>query len=316
MTQTKYLLATAALIALIGGGVASTALNAAPATRPSTAAPKPADGTDAPLEPMRLPKGTRVLKDLAYVANPSPNQHLDLYLPEVLPEKPMPVIVFFHGGAWHKGTKDRPSAAVKFVPKGYAVASVEYRFTQEAPFPAQIHDAKAAVRYLRAHAGEYHFDTSHFASWGTSAGGHLAALLGTSNDNKDLEGDLGNAGFSSSIQAVVDCYGPADLSKHMINPSLNALLGGTPEEKPDVARQASPLTFVSKSSPPFLILHGDADPVVPVDQSKAFAAALKTAGADVTLMLVPGGGHGGDQFKLPEYPKAIEAFLERTMKGK
>lgn len=280
------------------------------------APPEPGEPASPTTEPMRLPKGVRAIREIAYVERGSQAQRLDLYLPEKSPDKPMPLIVYFHGGAWHKGTKDRPSAQVKFVPRGYAVASVEYRFSQEAVFPAQIYDAKAAVRYLRAHAAEYHLDPARVAVWGTSAGGHLAALLGTSGGVKELEGDLGNASQSSAVQAVVDCYGPADLSKAMIPPSVKAFLGGTPQEKPDLVRLASPLSFVSKTSPPFLILHGDADTTVPVEQSKALAEALGTAGADVKITVLPGAGHGTDQFKAPEIRKEIEDFLDAKLLGR
>ena len=143
------------------------------------------------------------------MTNGQPRQKLDLYVPATAKG---PLIVWIHGGGWVGGSKDNPPG-LAMLAGGCCVASVEYRFSQEAPFPAQIFDAKSAIRFLRAHAGEYQLDPARVGAWGTSSGAHLAALLGTSADVKELEGDLGNTDQSSRVQAVVDCYGPAVLDR-------------------------------------------------------------------------------------------------------
>ncbi len=249
--------------------------------------------------------GGKVLKDLPYGKPDSKAQVLDLYLPDKT-DGPAPVIVYVHGGGWEGGSKDNPMAR-GMTARGYAVASVEYRFSQEAVFPAQLHDCKAAVRWLRAHAKEYNLDGGRIGTWGDSAGGHLVALLGTSGGVKELEGDVGgNLDQSSRVQAVADWFGPTDFAatsdwlRTDPPPQLNKdqqyavgvmskLLGGPLRDERKQAAVASPITYVSKDAPPFLILHGDKDPLVAVSQSTTFAEALKKAGVDVTLKIYPGG---------------------------
>ncbi|HEY3415690.1 MAG TPA: alpha/beta hydrolase, partial [Armatimonadota bacterium] len=176
---------------------------------------------------------------------------------------------------------------------------IDYRFSKDAPFPAQIHDCKAAVRWLRANAGRYGLDWQHIGVWGTSAGGHLAALLGTTGGVKDLEGNEGNLDQSSQVQAVCDFYGPTDLAtlsdpQRRDDPqdAVALLLGGPVNDNLDKAKAASPITYVDKSDPPFLIMHGERDPVVPVSQSKLFYEVLQNAGVESTLRLLPRAGHG------------------------
>jgi acetyl esterase/lipase len=154
------------------------------------------------------PAGGRVFKDLAYVEPGHERQRLDLYLPPA-GDRPTPVIVWVHGGGWAGGSKARTPAS-RMVQAGFAVAAINYRLSQHAIFPAQIHDCKAAIRWLRAHAAEYRLDPKHIGVWGSSAGGHLVALMGTSNGVADLEGQLGHPEQSSDIQAVVDWFGPTD----------------------------------------------------------------------------------------------------------
>ena len=156
-----------------------------------------------------LPPGVKVLKGLEYGKASSRAMLLDLYLPEK-GGKPMPLIIWIHGGAWLGGSKDDPSPALPFTAEGYTVAHVGYRLSPEAKFPAQIHDCKAAVRWLRANAQKYNLDRDKFAAWGASAGGHLVALLGTSGGVADLEGNVNDLKESSRVQAVVDWYGDRD----------------------------------------------------------------------------------------------------------
>jgi acetyl esterase/lipase len=203
---------------------------------------------------------------------------------------------------------------VRFAAKGYAVAAINYRFSQHAIFPAQIHDCKAAVRWLRANAVKYQLDPAHFAAWGGSAGGHLVALLGTTAHVKEFEGPGGNMEQSSRVQAVVDWYGPTDFLTVGAKDTRTKLLGGDPQQIKEKAIKASPMTYVAKDVAPFLIMHGDADKTVPIAQSETFAAALQKAGADATLVVVKGAGHGGAKFTSPESQELIERFLAKHLK--
>lgn len=269
-----------------------------------------------------LPEGARALRDLAYVPNGHERQKLDLYLPAGT-NGAAPLIIWIHGGAWLGGNKDR-SPAMRFVARGFAVASVNYRLSHQAVFPAQIEDCKAAVRWLRAHAAEYHLDPNRFGAWGASAGGHLVALLGTSGGVKEF--DRGeNLEVSSRVQAVVDFFGPTDLltmgaqvgpesrMKHDAPDSPEAMLiGGAVQENREKARRASPITFAGKDAPPMLLVHGDADPLVPWKQSEDLCAALKKAGANATLYIVKGGGHG-DKFG-PDVAQQVDQFFAKYLK--
>jgi acetyl esterase/lipase len=198
---------------------------------------------------------------------------------------------------------------------------VGYRFSQEAKFPAQIHDCKAAVRWLRANAEKYNLDTNRFAAWGASAGGHLVALLGTSGGVGDLEGMINDLHASSRVQAVVDWFGPtdflhigepeSDLRHNAPDSPESRLIGGTLLEHKDLAAKASPITYVSKNAPPFLIMHGDTDRTVPFEQSERFYEALKKAGVDATLVPMKGAGHG---FGGPKAIEPVREFLNRCLK--
>ena len=268
--------------------------------------------------PPKLPEGTKVYRNLEYVQGGHERQKLDLYLPEKA-DGPLPVIVWVHGGAWLAGSKDGGGPALPFVGKGYAVAAINYRLSQHATFPAQIEDCKAAIRWLRANAKTYNLAPDHIGVWGASAGGHLVALLGTSGDVKDLEGKEGPTDQSSRVQAVVDWFGPTDLTKmggshDQPNSPEARLLGGPVQDNKDKAARASPITYVAKDNPPFLILHGDKDPTVPFSQSVLLAEALKKAGVEVTLQPVKGAGHGGREFSSAENLKLIEEFLDRHLK--
>ncbi len=274
----------------------------------------------------RVPAGTTVHRDLAYVENGHQRQKLDLYLPKGNNTR-LPVIVWVHGGAWMSGSKDNPGPALTYVAKGYGVASINYRLSQHATFPAQIYDCKAAIRWLRANADKYHLDADHIGVWGPSAGGHLVALLGTSGDAKEIEGDLGNGDQSSRVQAVVDWFGPTDLTKmggmHDRPSSPEArLIGGLVQDKPGEANAANPITYVSKDDPPFLIMHGDKDPLVPLNQSELLSDALLKAKVPVELVVVKGAGHGGDQFRgganrslIDQIEKFFAKHLENDDKG-
>lgn len=266
--------------------------------------------------PRGLPEGAKFLRNQEYVPGGHERQKLDLYLPAG--DGPFPVLVWVHGGGWQAGSKDR-CPAVPLVGRGYAVVSINYRLSQHARFPAQIEDCKAAVRWLRAQAGKYHLDKDRFGAWGASAGGHLVALLGTSGGAKDLEGKGAGPEESSRVQAVVDWFGPTDLTRmrgghDRPNSPEAKLLGGPVQENKALAAKANPVAYVSHDSPPFLIMHGDKDRTVPFSQSQLLAEALIRAGVEVDFVPVPGAGHGGRQFGSPANRKLITEFFDRHLK--
>ena len=290
--------------------------------------------------------GLRAFRDVSYVPGSNNDaQKLDLCLPEesrVIATgknvragknaniaKPYPVVVFIHGGGWRNGSR-RNRVFYPLVPRGYAVASISYRLTKEATWPAQIYDCKAAVRWIRAHAKEYNLDPERVGVWGESAGGHLAALLGTSGGVKELEGNLGNPGFSSSVQAVCDYFGPTDLV-HLLdqqaklampsgNPSVSSknfiewLLAGPLAQHLKEAREASPLTYVSTHSPPFFIVHGDRDTTVPLEQSKQLYEALRKDHVSADLKIIPGVEHGTSAFP-PGVANDVIEFFDSKLKS-
>jgi len=247
-----------------------------------------------------LPKGTTVLRDVAYVTNGHPLQTLDLYVPKS--NAPVPLIVYVHGGGFRGGDKGDQSP-VRFLKDGYAMAAVNYRLSQHAVFPAQIEDCKAAVRWLRANAKKYNADPERFGAWGTSAGGHLVAMLGTAGNTRIF--DVGeNLDVSSKVQAVADYFGPTDFLQMDAHRPANgmihngprspesALIGGALQQNPDKVARANPITYVTSDAPPFFIAHGDRDPLVPHHQSQLLEAALKAAGVPVSFYTVKGAGHG------------------------
>src|ERR1051325_2824024 len=200
--------------------------------------------------PAPLPAGVKAERNIPYVENGHRNQVLDIFLPEQASDKPLPLMIWIHGGAWMAGSHSSPPV-LYLVNKGFAVASVQHRFSQDALWPAQSFDCKAAIRWLRAHAAKYNFDPDHFGVGGDSSGGHLAAFVGTSGDVREMEGDLGNTNVSSRVQAVVDWFGPTDVTvmgaqagpHSMIqhsssNSPESRLLGGPVPEKLDLARTA------------------------------------------------------------------------------
>ncbi len=295
---------------MIGG--APLAFAEPPATRPVKPSPK------AP----PAPPGIRVERDLKYGDAPGAANLLDIYLPAEAPASPRPLIVWVHGGGWEGGDKTFGVGA-EIARRGYVVASLNYRLSSEAIFPAQIQDCKGAIRWLRAHATTYHIDPNRVGAFGASAGGHLVALLGTAADAKDIEGTVGgNLDQSSRVQAVCDWFGPTDMSRFFEQddaekiphqpPEVTAiarLFGGAPDRRKELVAQANPLTYVSKHAPPFLIMHGDKDKLVPVGQSRILADALTAAGVECHLEVLEGAGHG-DGFSEPRVLKMVSDFFD------
>jgi acetyl esterase/lipase len=271
--------------------------------------------------PFATPSGCKAINDLVFARIGTRELHMDIVLPKDAPAKAHPCVVWIHGGGWSKGTY-RGNRAAWLAGKGYVAASVEYRLSGEAIFPAQITDCKAAIRFLRAHAKDYGIDPKRIGVWGGSAGGHLVALLGTTGGVKELEGNEGNPKQSSSVQAVCDFFGPTDLTPQpdwlITPPQVSALLGGSPKDKPELARLASPVKFVDRKDPPFLIMHGEQDRLVPITQSEKLYDALKKAGVDATFVRVKNAGHGfvGADIKptAQEIDAMVLAFFDKKLK--
>lgn len=248
--------------------------------------------------------GVKKQADLDYAGTGNPRQKLDLYLPEKPAEAKLPVVCWIHGGGWKNGSKESGGRVAKLAATGkYAGVAINYRLTGEACWPAQIHDCKAAIRWLRANAAQYGLDPDRIAVWGSSAGGHLVAMLGVSQGVAGLEGEVGpNRGQSSAVSCVLDFFGPTDLlamdvqgstMKHNAADSPESLLvGGPVQERQEAARQASPVCHVTKDDAPMLLVHGTADPLVPYAQSVELAKRLKNNGVPAVLITVETGGHG------------------------
>ncbi len=267
-------------------------------------------------------KPTRSFTDVVYAQVGDRELHIDIAVPEGGVGKPRPAVVWIHGGGWKKGTY-KMNLARRFTDHGYVVASVEYRLSGEAVFPAQITDCKAAIRFVRAKAKEYGIDPDRIGVWGGSAGGHLAALLGTTAGTRELEGDYGNVGVSDKVQAACVFYGPADLTVTREVPGkkkpgpVAELLGGKPTEKPALAKLASPIRHITRDDAPFLLVHGDKDPLVPTAQSESFCAALRKAGVDATFIRVKNAGHGFNQPGIEptwdEIMKSVREFFDKHL---
>ena len=248
---------------------------------------------------------------------------LDLYFPKNTP-KPYPVVMFVHGGGWSGGSKANPRADFLAL-YGYAVVSINYRLSGQAKFPAQIFDCKGAVRWIKANAAKYNLDPKRIGAFGSSAGGHLAALLGAAGKVDSLEGTVGgNLQFSSEVKAVCDWYGPTNflticdypsMIDHCSSQSPEALLLGSPI-RANLAKaiMASPITYVSANAPPFLIMHGTLDSTVPFHQSVEMDSVLRQARATVVFKPIVGGGHGDAAFETDSVKSAVIAFFDRHVK--
>ncbi len=267
-----------------------------------------------------VPDSIKAELDIPYANTINPRQRLDLYLPKSpKSDKALPLVVFIHGGAWQAGDKRGGLATVApLVESGeYAGASIGYRLSGEKIWPAQIHDCKAAIRFLKANAKKYNLDPDRIGVTGTSAGGHLVSMLGTSGDISELEGSLGeNTNMNSRVACVVDQFGPTELlamggSHDNANSPESNLVGGPLQQKADEARNASPTSYVSKDDPPFLLIHGTSDSVVLYNQSELLATALKKVGVEAILVPVTNAGHGN--FGTPEVANRLRAFFDKHL---
>ncbi|MCS7467820.1 alpha/beta hydrolase fold domain-containing protein [Stieleria sp. ICT_E10.1] len=273
---------------------------------------------------LNTPDDVTVERDVVFGTGGGRDLTMHLVLPKEKSEKPLPVYVWIHGGGWQGGTKDGGVRQVlPLVRSGFVGATIEYRLTGEAAFPAQIEDCKCAIRFLRAHATKYNLDVDRIAVGGSSAGGHLVALLGTSGGVKALEGSGGWPDQSSRVQAVVDLYGPTDFQTFVTTPGYEPhnrdgspesklLGGGEVLKKPEGIKRVNPITYVDKDDPPFLIIHGSDDRTVPPNQSELLHKALQAAEVESTLHVIEGAGHGGQQFSEPEIRKMQVDFLLKT----
>ncbi|QGJ69891.1 Carboxylesterase type B [Planctomycetales bacterium 10988] len=274
-------------------------------------------------------RNIELIENLDYIGDGNRRQMLDLLLPEErATEDPLPVIVFIHGGGWQGGNKESAHGRLStYVRSGhYAAASFGYRLTNETHWPSQLHDCQAALRWLKAHAKKYNLDADKIGIMGASAGGHLVALLGTSQDAPELTGKLGPyIDQSVTVQCVVDFCGPANFvpfvegiikSGRPSTPdnALTKFFGGPIEEKMDVAKEASPQTYITAADPPIMIVHGTKDHLVPFDQSVQFHAALKDAGIETYLITNEGGGHGNAV--TPELQEMLTNFFDKHLRGK
>lgn len=267
-------------------------------------------------------------ENITYCTVDGEDLKLDLARPDG--DGPFPAIVFIHGGGWLGGNRQAYKSQIsEAAQRGYVAATISYRLmkfdqakkettTATPRFPAQIHDAKAAIRWLRANAAKYHVDANRIGVTGGSAGGHLSLLVGLTDRDSKLEGEGGNLDQSSRVQAVVNVFGPTEMATCHKASSVawifRLFMGGVPEESAETYVAASPVTYVSKDDPPVLTLHGDRDELVPIDQATALDKKMKEAGASHTLMIFEGQGHGFGGEYAKKAADATWSFFDQHLK--
>jgi acetyl esterase/lipase len=278
--------------------------------------PLAASGGDDP-KPATPPKVT-IDNDLVYTKVGTTELKLDMARPAE-GDGPFPGVLVIHGGGWRGGDKagNRPALA-EFARRGYVAISPQYRFCPKDTFPAQVQDVKAAVRWLRAHKGEYRLDADHIGAVGFSAGGHLSLMLGVTGPADGLEGDVSPDAPSSRVQAVVNYFGPTDLAATDIPavslPLVKDFLGGSAVEKPEVAAKASPLTFISADDAPILTFQGTKDNLVPFSQAEKLTDAMAKAGVGGRTELLLGAGHGWSGTEMNRTSNEMFAFFDHHLK--
>jgi acetyl esterase/lipase len=273
-----------------------------------------------------FPKGTVMYSNIAYANDTLKKHRLDIYLPPNATK--LPLVVWIHGGAWMMNDKYADMNYMRntvkaFIDSGYALASIDYRFSTDAVFPAQIQDCNQAVEYLYQHADEYKIDNKRIAVIGFSAGGHLASLMALSNNNEVKEFYPAGQKTHFTIKCALDFYGPSDLIMLATNPDtainnmrnpVSILLGAMPVDRPDLAKKASPVTYIDKNDPPFLIVQGEKDESVPNTESKILSSWLTLAGVKNKLIIVPGAPHYGVMFDADYIRKDVFEYLADTIK--
>lgn len=258
---------------------------------------------------------------------------IDLHLPPPLRDSAggliagptqRPLLLWIHGGGWRGGHRSDDNPAYPFLDSGYVVASIDYRLSRQYAWPAQIHDAKAAVRWLRAHATTLRLDTARIVAWGTSAGGHLASLLGVTSPEDGLEGDVAivrapddTAEYGSHVRAVISFYSPTNFLEPIPRrwtrySSVGQLLGCAVKDCLDRARAASPVTYITPNDPPFFITHGTGDSTVPFSQAVTLDSALRAAGVPVLFVPLPRADHGGPSYTSPVMRELVAGYLARV----
>lgn len=267
------------------------------------------------------PRNARIERNVEFAVADGESLALDLYVPAGVTGAPL--LVWVHGGAWRFGSRDSVEI-IGLLEHGFAVASVDHRLTPVAAFPAQVHDLKAAVRFLRANAPRYGYDGSRIGIAGASSGAHLAALVAVTNGSAEHEGELGDfLDTSSNVQALVSYFGASNLTSildqstpfglQVRNPALELLFGGPVEANEPLARLASPVFFVDADDPPMYLLHGDQDPQMPINQSHELYGAARAAGVQAVFEVVHGASHGGEAFYAPARTAAVAAFLRSVL---
>jgi len=269
-----------------------------------------------------FPKGTVLHGNIAYNNDDLPKHLLDIYLPANTKGQ-VPLVIFIHGGGWLTNDKYADMGYMKktiaeIVSSGFALASIDYRFATQAVFPAQIQDCNKAISFLYDNADKYHFDRKKFAVMGFSAGGHLASLVGLAKNNNVDSFFMPGSGKSFNIKAVVDFYGPSELilfpRADDVNAAESKLIGATPLSRPDLAKAASPVTYVDKNDPPFLIIHGEKDDLVSTKQSQLLSSWLTVVNVPNELIIVKDAPHFGDMFDVDEIRVKVISFLKKHLK--
>ena len=270
----------------------------------------------------RMPKGTIIHGNIPYNNDTLKKHLLDIYLPADAKGN-VPLVIFIHGGGWIGNDKYAdmgymPNTINAMLNNGFAVASIDYRFATQAVFPAILQDCDKAVSFLYDNADKYSLDKNKIALMGFSAGGHLASLMGTSQNNKVKDLYFPNSYRPFQYKAVVDFYGPTDLVLLPGNEDAKSpeslLIGATPLERPDLAKAASPITYIDKNDPPFIIFHGEKDNIVSNKQSKLFSAWLKYYGVQHELTIVKDAPHYGTMYDVAEIREKVIDFLKLNLK--
>jgi len=313
-----------------------------PATRPSQTDQRPADaprrpnaqrgggGRNADAANVPVPDDIQLVRDVVYSTAPGKDgTNIELKMDCAFLKKsdgqPMPVIIYIHGGGWSGGNRNMGLPfSIAFARGGYFACTISYRLSGEAIFPAQVHDVKAAVRFIREHAEQLVIDPDRIGVWGHSAGGHLSAMLGVTGNDHSLDGPVNDKSAGSEVQAVVDVSGPTDLVRIAPGgnggPMISQFLGGTVREKQDEAKAASPVNYVDAKDAPFLIIQGGQDNLVPDEQAEIMRDALKKAGVECEYLYIAESGHGvpdrrafqatAEFFDKHLGGKSVEAFAE------